>query len=700
MKQSDQAKILIVDDEERICRSLDSLLTKAGYQVQTATDGKKALQLYQQGHFDLLVSDIKLPGLDGIHLLEEIRKRDADAVVILMTAYASLDTAVAAINMGAYDYLVKPVEFTQLKLAVKRALEKRELELASKKLLEELQDKNQLLNRRVAEVDALYQASISLSQSHDLNKLLTKIIELALQVIGATVGSVMLLDDATGELTISAAIGLSDEVRRSTRIKLGNSIAGYVAEKGEALLIEDINNDPRFARFGKGNYETNSLISAPLKLKERVLGVINLSDPSVGTEFQSSDLRLLVTFAAQAAIAIDDAENYQQLTKKLDEMAALYELATEITSVDNPRDMTDLIYQSLKKIIDVDLTVWLAWVERSETLVFNYWEGFGKKEAAELMGVDVPINQKSAFASQVCAPLIMKRIEEIPYFRDQIKSLTALPIITKGSFHGIFCLGSCRQHAFSDNDAHIASIVASQATSMYEQQRAVLTATRLVTMGRMMSEIGHDLKKPLTSISGSLQIMRDRWPEITQSDDFFQTAEQELLRLNELVKELVDFSNPTKYHLEQKRVGDLIKRVMRLVTSDLKKHQISFTQELEEGLPGVMVNENEIVELLLNLIINAIDAMPNGGKLSFKAFPESDPETNKPYVVLRIADTGEGIPLEVQHKVFDRYFTTKETGTGLGLAICERIVMAHEGQITFESKKGTGTTFVIKLPAA
>ena len=638
MIRSKQAKILVVDDEERICRSLDSLLTKAGYQVQTAADGREALNLFMKDQFDLVVSDIKLPELDGIQLLEEVRKRDSDAVVILMTAYASLDTAVAAINMGAYDYLVKPVEFTQLKLAVKRALEKRELEYASQKLLEELQDKNQLLNRRVAEVDALYQASISLSQSHDLNKLLTKIIELALQVIGATVGSVMLLDEEKGELTISAAVGLSEEVRQSTRIKLGNSIAGYVAERGEALLIKDINNDPRFARYSKGKYETNSLISAPLKVKERILGVINLSDPSVGTEFQSSDLRLLVTFAAQAAIAIDDAENYQELTKKLTEFATLYELATEITTVDNPREMTHLIYQSLKKIIDVDFMVWLSWVERSETLIFNYWEGLGAKEAAELMGLDVPIKEKAVYSSLLCATAIKERVEAIPFFHDQVRSLTALPIITKGSLHGIFCLGSRKQQAFSDNDAHIASIVASQATSMYEQQRAVLTATRLVTMGRMMSEIGHDLKKPLTNIRGSLQIMRDRWPEITQSDDFFQTAEQELLRLNELVKELVDFSNPNKYQLEQKRVDELLQRVMRLVANDLKKHDISFTQELEGNLPGAMVNENEIVELLLNLIINAIDAMPNGGKLTFNAFCESNTETHKSYIVLRISD--------------------------------------------------------------
>ncbi len=700
MTKSDPSRILVVDDEERLCRSLESLLKKAGYQVQTATDGKEALRLYGENRFDLVISDIRLPEYDGIQLLEAIRKQDPEAMVILMTGYASLETALAAINMGAYDYLMKPIEFTQLKLAARRALEKRELESARQRLLDELQLTNLQLNRRVAEVNALYQAGLILSQSHDLNDLLTNIIEIALEVIAATIGSVMLLDEAKGELSISAAVGVDEEVKRTARVKLGNSIAGYVAQSGEAVLVKDILSDCRFKQFAKGNYETNSLISAPLMVKERVLGVINLSDPMHGTEFSDGDLKLLVTFAAQAAIAIDDAENLQQLNKKLNELSALYKLASNLTTIDNSRDMTELIYQTLNKIMSVDFAVWLSWHERPETLIFDYWEGLGKKEAAKLLGKEVSIKDKTIHSATVRTQAIRSQIEEIPYFAEQLKTLTTVPIITKGALHGVFCLGSRRENAFSLNDINIASIVASQATSIYEQQRALLNATRLMTMGKMMSEISHDLKKPLTNIRGSLQITRERWPEIAQTDDFFMTAEQEMLRLNELVKELVDFSNPKKYQLEQKRVVDLIRRVLRLVENDLKKHKIQFSSDVAEDLPSIMVNENEIVELLLNLIINAIDAMPRGGQLSIRAHSAFDEAQQKQFVSLLIKDTGEGIALEAQDHIFDRYFTTKDTGTGLGLSICERIVMAHNGEITFESKQGSGTTFIIKLPAA
>lgn len=700
MSLSEIPKVLVVDDEQRMCDSLDTLLTKAGYSVQTAGDGKQALELYGKNDFDLVISDIKLPEMTGIELLQAIRKDDPNAMVILMTAYASLDTALAAINMGAYDYLMKPIEFTQLKLAARRALEKRDLEIARQKLMDELQVKNDLLNRRIAEVDALYQAGVVLSQSQELKPLLTRIIRLALDVIGASVGSVMLLDEMRGELTVSASVGMSEEVRQKTRVKIGDSIAGYVAKNGEALLIPDISSDPRFAQFSKGNYETKSLISVPLKIKDRVLGVLNLSDPQHGTVFEENDLRLLATFASQAAIAIDDAENFEQLSKKLNEFAVLYQLATEITTVDNSQDMTALIYRSLKQIIDIDFAMWLSWNERSETLVVNYWEGYGKKEAGALRGKEVLLRDKTVYSAAVRTLAVKGLINEIPSLGNAIRTFASVPIITKGALHGLFCLGSRQEQAFSENDEYIASIVASQATSIYEQQRAVLSATRLMTMGKMMSEISHDLKKPLTNISGALQIMRERWPEIAQSDDFFHTAQQEIRRLDDLLKELLNFSNPTKYQLEQKKIDDLVKRVIRLVENDLKKHKIMFAQEVEDDLPVVLVNENEIVEVLLNLIINSIDAMPEGGDLSLRAFREVKAESGRLFVVLTIKDSGHGIAPEHLDRIFDRYFTTKESGTGLGLAICERIIMAHNGEIKVESTSGKGTTFTIRFPSA
>ncbi len=700
MSEVPRASILVVDDEERMCRSLSSLLAKEGYGVATAADGEEALRRYQEAPPDLVIADIKMPGLDGIGLLEKLRESNPEVMVILMTGYASLESAVAAVNVGAYDYIMKPIEFAQLRLAVQRALEKQELQRARQQLLQELQDKNEQLSRRVAELHALHEAGLALSGTGDLQRLLTRTIELSLEVTHASVGSVMLLNEQEQELTISAAVGLSEEIQRTTRLKLGNSIAGYVAQNGEPLLIADIKSDPRFSKLVRGGYKTASLMCAPLKIKDRVLGVINLSDPQEGATFSERDLRLLSTFAAQAALAIDDAENFELVNKRLQEFSVLYRIASELANIDNSREMTELIFESLEQIIPIEFAVWLTWSERAEALLFTDWQGAGREEAQKLIGHEIAFEEKTIYSANQRAERITKEIETLSYFQGRIGTLTAVPIITKGALHGVFCLGSEQANAISKNDEHIASIVTSQATSIYERQRAILNATRLLAMGKMMSEISHDLKKPLTNIRGSLQILQQQRPELAEGNDFFETAEQELGRLNELVKELVDFSNPKKYHLEQKRIPDLIARVRRLVEGDLNKHQIEFCEEFEENLPPVMINENEIVEVLLNLILNAIDAMPEGGRLGIAAVRDELPDLHRPLVKLQISDTGAGIEPEAQSRVFDRYFTTKESGTGLGLAICERIIMAHNGRIELQSKVGIGTSFNIWLPSA
>lgn len=138
----------------------------------------------------------------------------------------------------------------------------------------------------------------------------------------------------------------------------------------------------------------------------------------------------------------------------------------------------------------------------------------------------------------------------------------------------------------------------------------------------------------------------------------------------------------------------------RLIDNDLKKHGIAYSESIPTDIPQILANENQMVELLLNLIINAVEAMPEGGVLSISASVAEGDNDNQQYVVLEVTDTGAGVPPEIQSKIFERYYTTKETGTGLGLAICERIVKSHNGSIHFRSEVQKGSTFTIRLPAA
>lgn len=698
MSDDSAARILVIDDEERMCDSLKALLTTVGYEVETATDGDEALDIILSKEFDVILSDIKLPGKDGLELLREAKRKDPSSVVILMTAYASLESAVSAVSEGAYDYLLKPIDFSHLKLAVNRAIDKRNSDRAREHLVEELQTKNKLLKRRIAEINALYRAGKSLSTTVELPELLSQIINLATTVIGAGTGSIMLLDEEYNVLRIQAAVGVEEEVIQETTLPLGSSIAGYVAQSGKPVIVEDIEKDQRFHREAKSHYRSKSLLCVPLIVKNEILGVLNITDKTGEESFNRQDLKLLTTFASQAAMAIDDAHHYEEARKKLKQFAVLYEISSMLPETDSFDKMSSFIHNKISGIIPLDFSVWMSWNQRSGKMTITFWEGWAKESADRLLQNEIELSHEQVLSGPERTAKVLEFIRnELPE-GDRIASFSSVPIYTQGLLFGLFCLGSLEKKAFSIDHEYISSIVASQATSVYERQRGILNATRLLTMGNMMSEISHDLRKPLTNIRGSLQVLRTRLSGDSEDSHIFEMVDQEILRLSELVKELVDFSNPNKYQMERRRVEDVVNKVVKLVSSDAVKHNIDLETDFAENLPPVSLNLNEMIEVMLNLVMNAFDAIKDGGRIKLSTCEFRDPDEGKDYVRVEIADTGQGIEPEHFDRIFERYYTTKETGTGLGLAVVERIVMAHNGKVTSSSVPGKGTSFFIDLP--
>jgi signal transduction histidine kinase/DNA-binding response OmpR family regulator len=700
--KKDYGKILVVDDEERMCESLKTLLSGVGYEVTAVENGEKAIDKIKQDDFDLVITDIRMPTsrFDGLDILKAVRTKDQDALVILMTAFASLDSAVNAINQGAYDYLMKPFEFPDLKLTIKRGLEKRRSDQVRNRLLAELKEKNLELNKRVAELDALYQAGKSLSSTEHLDILLDKIVSLATSVIGAKTGSIMLIQEPENVLTIKSAIGLNSEIIESTKLELGKSIAGYVAQKGTPLIIEDIEEDQKFKRLSKKHYATKSLLCVPLKIKEKVLGVINLSDKITGAPFNQDDLRLLTTFASQAVIAIDDAHHFEQTKKKIGELSILYEIASTLSTLESFEKISDFIFERIKKIMEVDFALWFGWSEKEKQLSLDFCQGLENKRAdsKNASHFQISLEKQEILDPDKLNAKIKGKLKENFNLSPYLDSVASFAIIAEGMLHGVLAVGNRKHKIISEEEKHLISIIASQSASIYERQKSILNATRLLTMGSMVSEITHDLKKPLTNIKGILQLLKEKWSDSDAKEKFFDMVEQEIFRLNELAKEIVNFSNPTKYELEKKDIRHTLDRALNLVKSDLDTRKIDLKIDFQE-VPHAFINENEIMEVLLNIILNAIEAMPEGGELGVSLKPHPEPKKGTHLLQIGIADTGCGIAPENLSRIFDRYFTTKKEGTGLGLAVVERIVKAHGGFVSVKSELGKGTSFFVNLQA-
>ena len=688
------AKILVVDDEKGMCESLRALLSKAGYKVKSEDRGEEALKTIEKNDFDLVITDIKMPRVSGMDILKAARGKNEDALVILMTAYASLESAITAVNQGAYDYLLKPIEFSDLKLTIQRALEKRRADREKADLVTELQQKNAELKKKVAELNALYKAGMSLSTTQSLRPLLNKIVSLATGVIEAESGSIMLIQSPEKVLTIEAAIGLSPEIVKRTRLELGSSIAGHVAQKGTPLIVEDLEKDPRFRHLKRKHYATRSLLCVPLKVKDKVLGVINLSDKTTGRAFTENDLRLLTTFASQAAIAIDDAEHFNQNLVKLKELSALYEIATHLSSVEDFRKVCGFVFDKMKTVVPIEFALWFEWSETAKELVLHLLHGcrnLGWNLAISLHPDEVSdpekLNQK-----------IKENLNGDFDLSPHLDTLVSFPIIAEGTIHGVLSLGNRKKEKLSGEQERLISIIVSQFASIYEKRKSMLNASRLITMGNLVSEITHDLKRPLTNIRGTLQLLQEKCGVTGDKESYFSLVEEEIFRLDGLVKEIVSFSNPHKYEMQKRDIVSVLDRALKLVERDLSTRNIVLKREFRQG-HTVLVDKNQMMEIFLNLILNAIDAMPQGGELRVGNSHHKDPKSEIEFIRVEITDTGCGIPADKLFRIFDRYFTTKKEGTGLGLAVVDRIVKAHGGSVSVESEEGKGTTFSVDLPA-
>ena len=227
-------------------------------------------------------------------------------------------------------------------------------------------------------------------------------------------------------------------------------------------------------------------------------------------------------------------------------------------------------------------------------------------------------------------------------------------------------------------------------------QEQLLQSEKLSAMGKLTSQIAHELNNPLYGIMNTLELLKTEIPPQNKRRKLLDMSLSETVRLADMLKKMLSFSKPDQEERNPASMNTIIDELLILHVKQLQETSIKVAKALDDTLPDVRVSKNQMRQVILNMISNARDAMPDGGTLTFRTYRHND------MVGVDITDTGQGISDENISRIFDSFFTTKNSikGVGLGLSVCYGFVRDHGGDIKVKSKQGEGTTFTITLPVA
>jgi len=227
-----------------------------------------------------------------------------------------------------------------------------------------------------------------------------------------------------------------------------------------------------------------------------------------------------------------------------------------------------------------------------------------------------------------------------------------------------------------------------------QHQLQMQRADRLASLGELASAIAHEIRNPLAGISSAIQVLAEEFGSQDPPREVIQRIMEEIERVNTSLESILSYSRPTPLQYSLTDLHEILDQALFIASSGLK--ELECIREYEPGLPSIEIDPQQIQQVFLNIILNAIQAMHKQGRLTLRTAVEA--KKDQRWIVVRISDTGEGIPKENLTKIFQPFFTTRQRGTGLGLSIAQRIMEQHGGFITVESEVGQGTTFALYFP--
>jgi len=577
-------------------------------------------------------------------------------------------------------------------------------------------------------IAALYNISSLLGKTEDASAALHAILAEISAYFDASSGSIALLNPDSGRLEIEVQQGLPDDSKESA-LRLGQGITGWVAFHGRPQLVPDVTTDPRYVSIRAA---VRCEMAAPM-IDDHGLtfGVINVDSDTLAA-FAPASLEQLVLFTAEASAVMQRLWQLYQLKGKARQLETLITIGQSLVTKLEQQELFETVTRETCKIIQGRACALYLYDPARKTvrLAALYSPAASGEPGRTTSGEhartttaftshagphqsdDLPLDSclvASAFATR-------KQVEfaniQSPEFLDvidlprdpQLHSVLVTPMLVEGDALGALAIFTGHIHRFNNDEKRLAAALASLATVALQNARlysrvflseeSLRKNEQLTTLGLLAAEIAHEIRNPLTVIKllfGALGL------EFAESDP--RRTDERLIRekldqLEAIVTRVLNFAKaPASLH-SRWSVTDIVTDTLMLVRLKVAQGKIQLRFDPPPRPAIVDVQKGQLQQVLLNLVLNSTQAMPDGGTITVRC------EGDGHHVFIDVADTGTGIPAELHERVFDSFLSGRPGGTGLGLAIAKRIMLSHGGDIALVSTSPAGTTMRLTLPLA
>jgi two-component system, cell cycle sensor histidine kinase and response regulator CckA len=640
------ARILVVEDNRDTSALLRDLLEAEGYAVESSLTGEHALEvLTQNPDVDLLVLDLMLPGMSGYDVIERLRSSGdlASIPVLVLSALSSTSARIRGLRDGADDYMTKPFLPEEL-LARTRTLVT-----------------SRLLERRTRELQALGQIAQASLTAMSAEVLLQRIVEITAEVVGADFAALFLSDDVRHELHARAVVGL-DVPLTDLSMSGSEGLGNLAITTGEPVLIQDgASHDPRVTNRVVRALGIRSVMVAPLVVGGSAVGLLEVGRRARRLDPRAD--RLLRIIADRVAIALE----HTRLESEARELADVVRRIGEGVVVADPDERIRFANAAFAGMVGADAEGlpgrrWTEFLAAAQDTTALTERMHGSTFEGEVLLITRSGEPRPVFVSLSTVPRESGRPERIGVFRD-----------------------ISREH---------------------ELRFRVIREQKFRTLGSLAAGVAHNINNRLTPVLGWTEMLLER----LAAGETLDRSElvHALTVINQgaadsvgTVRRLQEYARPGRVKgPEAVQLRDVLEHLLALTRpqwdNEAARRGIRYEIDLKiEPAPAILAVASEIREAILNILENALAAMPRGGRLTMNV---RGVDTR---AILSITDTGMGMSEEVQRLAFEPFFTTRagEGGSGLGLALAQEIVQRYGGTIALRSAEGIGTTFTLSFPA-